>query len=189
MELTFKVQARIQKPRAEVFQAVYDPQKLAGYFITAGGSGPLDEGQTVTWEFADFPGPFPVIVKQMLRNEKIVFLWDAASPLKNGQPYKTTVEVTFEELSSSNTLVSISESGWEDSENGYKDSRGNLGGWMNMLTCMKAHWTGAVTSFHVMETAILGVMPQKRIDHNPSPSLPIWKKDGKLRRDFWVGKI
>lgn len=139
MDLTFKTQGRIQKPIAEVFDAVYNPKKIAGYFITAGGSGPLDEGQIVQWEFADFPGPFPVIVKQTILNKKIIFQWDAASPLKSGEPYKTTVEFAFESLGPSNTLVSISESGWEESETGYKDSRSNNAGWMNMLTCMKAY--------------------------------------------------
>lgn len=139
MDLKFQVQARIQKPIAEVFDAVYNPKKLAGYFVTAGSSGPLDEGATVMWEFADFPGAFPVIVKQMVKNQKIVILWDAMSPLKSGEPYKTTVEITFEQLEPNNTLVSISEHGWEDSEAGYKDSRGNSQGWMHMLTCLKAY--------------------------------------------------
>lgn len=139
MDLKFTVRARVQKPLNEVFDAVYNPKKLSGYFVTAGASGPLDEGQAVMWEFADFPGPFPVIVNQMIKNEKIVFQWDATSPLKDGQPYKTTVEITFESLEPSNTLVSISEYGWEDSESGYLDSRGNSQGWMNMLTCLKAY--------------------------------------------------
>lgn len=139
MDLKFQVQARIQKPLAEVFDAVYNPKKLAGYFTTAGASGPLDEGRTVMWEFADFPGAFPVVVKQMVKNQKIVFLWEASSPLKSGEKYKTTVEITFEALAPNNTLVSISEYGWEDSEAGYLDSRGNSGGWMNMLCCLKAY--------------------------------------------------
>lgn len=139
IDLKFTVQARIQKPLSEVFDGIYNPQKISRYFVTAGASAPLDEGKTVMWEFADFPGPFPIIVKQTVMNEKIVFQWDATSPLKSGEPYKTTVEVTFQELEPANTLVSISEYGWEESENGYKDSRGNSQGWMNMLTCLKAY--------------------------------------------------
>lgn len=139
IDLKFTVQARIQKPVSDVFDSFYNPNKLSKYFVTAGASGPMDEGNTISWEFADFPGPFAVAVKQTIKNEKIVFQWPASSPLKNGQPYNTTVEVTFEKLSESNTLVSISEYGWEDSENGYGDSRGNSQGWMNMLTCMKAY--------------------------------------------------
>lgn len=139
IDLKFTVQARIQKTVSEVFDAVYNPEKLSKYFVTAGASAPLDEGKTVTWEFADFPGPFPILVIQTIKNERLVFQWPAANPLKNGQPYQTTVEITFEKLAQDNTLVSISESGWEESDNGYKDSRGNSQGWMNMITCLKAY--------------------------------------------------
>jgi len=77
-------------------------------------------------------------VEEVVKNDTIRFLWDAANPRKNGEPYKTTVEFTFKEIGPSNTLVTISEWGWEESDTGYLDSRGNSQGWMNMLTCMKA---------------------------------------------------
>ena len=64
MELKFQVQGKIRKPVTEVFDAVYNPNKLSEYFTTGGASGPLDEGKTVTWEFADFPGAFPVHVEK-----------------------------------------------------------------------------------------------------------------------------
>ena len=60
MELRFQVYGKIARPVAEVFDAVYNPDKLSGYFTTGGASGPLVEGATVTWDFADFPGAFPV---------------------------------------------------------------------------------------------------------------------------------
>ncbi len=63
MELKFEVYGKIKKPVAEVFDAIYNPKKLSGYFTTGGASGSLDEGKTVTWDFADFPGAFPVHVK------------------------------------------------------------------------------------------------------------------------------
>ena len=59
MDLQFQVFGKIARPVAEVFDAVYDPRKLSGYFTTGGASEPLDEGTTVTWDFADFPGRFP----------------------------------------------------------------------------------------------------------------------------------
>jgi uncharacterized protein YndB with AHSA1/START domain len=36
MELKFQVYAKIAKPVAEVFDAVYDPRKLSAYFTTGG---------------------------------------------------------------------------------------------------------------------------------------------------------
>jgi uncharacterized protein YndB with AHSA1/START domain len=139
IDLTVKVEGRVQRPVEDVFDAVYHPQKISSYFVTAGASAPLDEGKTVTWEFADFPGPFPVEVKQCIPQEKIVFEWEASHKLENGQPYNTTVTFEFKKIADDNTLVTITESGWEKSAQGFLTSRGNTGGWMNMLTCMKAY--------------------------------------------------
>lgn len=72
MELKFQVYGKIAKPVAEVFDAVYNPDKLGGYFTTGGASGPLDEGTSVTWDFADFPGAFPVQVKKVEPGRLIV---------------------------------------------------------------------------------------------------------------------
>ena len=36
MKFEFQVQAKIQKSLQEVFDAVYDPNQLSGYFTTAG---------------------------------------------------------------------------------------------------------------------------------------------------------
>ncbi len=82
MKLAFEVYGKIKKPIEEVFDAVYNPKKLSGYFTTGGASAPLDEGATVTWDFHDFPRAFPVRVKQMVKNEKIVREWD------NNEGYK-----------------------------------------------------------------------------------------------------
>lgn len=57
MELKFDVYGKIAKPVAEVFDSVYNPKKLSGYFTTGGASAPLDPGTTVTWDFATSPAP------------------------------------------------------------------------------------------------------------------------------------
>ena len=71
MELQFRVYGKIARPVAEVFDAVYNPTKLSGYFTTGGASAPLVEGSTVTWDFADFPGAFPVQVRKVERDRLI----------------------------------------------------------------------------------------------------------------------
>ena len=38
MELKFEVQAKIKRPISDVFDAVYNPNKLSGYFTTGGAS-------------------------------------------------------------------------------------------------------------------------------------------------------
>jgi len=132
MDLTFQVHAKIRKPVAEVFAAIYDPKKLSRYFTTGGASGPLDEGTTVSWDFHDFPGAFPVYVKRVIRNEKIILEWQAAE-----REYNTRVEITFEALDAQCTLVRITESGWKENDKDLRSSYLNCMGWTQMLCCLK----------------------------------------------------
>jgi uncharacterized protein YndB with AHSA1/START domain len=132
MDLTFQVHAKIAKPVTEVFDAVHNPKKLSGYFTTGGASGPLDEGTTVMWDFADFPGAFPVHVRKVERNRFIELEWKAGDG-----DYHTRVRMEFESLGRDATLVRISESGWRKTPEGLKSSYGNCMGWSQMLLCMK----------------------------------------------------
>jgi uncharacterized protein YndB with AHSA1/START domain len=115
MDLRFEVYGKIARPVAEVFDAVYNPRKLSGYFTTGGASGPLTQGSSVTWDFADFPGAFPVHVRQVESGRLI-------EPIDDGS-----------------TLVRISESGWKETPEGLRSSYGNCSGWMHMLCCLKVY--------------------------------------------------
>jgi len=136
MELKFQVQIKIQKPIAEVYDAVYDPKKLSGYFTNGGASAPLEGGTTVEWAFDDTPGQekfsFPVEVVESVPNQKIVFKWQGTKDKMN------TVKVDFEKTGEDETLVKISESGWDSTDEGLKMSYGNCMGWSQMLSALKA---------------------------------------------------
>ncbi len=139
MELKFEIHAKIQKPVAEVFEAVTDPSKLSSYFTSGGASGPLQEGSTVTWSFSDVPsgrGPrvlsFPVKVTKVVTDQLIQLEWGAA----DGE-YNTRVQMKFEPLGPAETMVSISESGWKETAAGLRSSYDNCGGWMQMACCLK----------------------------------------------------
>jgi uncharacterized protein YndB with AHSA1/START domain len=131
MEPKFQVQLKIRKPVAEVFAAVVEPQKLTGYFIQT-SSGPLTEGATVTWMFAEAPEPCEVTVRKLAKNETIVLEW------AGGRSYNTRVEMEFKPLDAMSTLVLIRESGWRSDDTSTELSYGNAGGWMHMLCCLKA---------------------------------------------------
>lgn len=133
MEPKFQVQLKIRKPVAEVFDAVVRPEKLSGYFVSK-ANAPLAEGATVKWSFAEAPEPFDVVVRHVVRNERIVFEW----PAEEGG-YNTRVEMAFKTLDDGSTLVQISESGWRPTPAGIKASYGNAGGWMHMLVCLKGY--------------------------------------------------
>lgn len=131
----FEVWMIIQKPVSQVFDAVYNNEKLSKYFVTAGASAPLKEGTTVQWEFADFPGPFPVKCKQVVTNQLIVIEWDSSDQAG----YQTTCEFVFESLNENETKVKIYETGWQNTDAGVNASYGNCMGWSQMVSAMKAY--------------------------------------------------
>jgi uncharacterized protein YndB with AHSA1/START domain len=133
MELKFQVQLKIQKPAAEVFDGVVNPAKLTGYFVQK-ANGPLVEGTTVKWTFAEVPGEHDIVVREVRKDERLVFEWEAS---EGG--YRTRVEMAFKPLDARNTMVQISESGWRESPKGLESSYGNCGGWMHMASCLKAY--------------------------------------------------
>lgn len=136
MAYGFTVSGRIAKPVGEVFEAVVDPKQLSGYFTTGGAQGRLESGSTVTWDFADFPGAFPVTVERVTKDKEIVLHWAAAD--EDGS-YNTTVTMTFEALEDGRTLVRISEDGWHETAAALKSALGNCEGWTGMLCAMKAY--------------------------------------------------
>lgn len=144
MDLRFKVAGRIARPVEEVFEAVADPAKLSAYFTTGGAVGRLETGKTVQWEFADFPGAFPVEVVEVEPNRRIVLRWEAnEGPPEDQDPvvraaYMTTVVFTFEPLDDGRTLVTIEEGGWHETPTGLKAAFGNCQGWSQMLAALKA---------------------------------------------------
>jgi len=132
MKLSFEVWGRIRKPVAATFNAVYNPAILSRYFTTGGASGPLATGKTVMWDFADFPGAFPVTVKRCVRNRRIAIGWGSATGGNN------TVEFRFKKVGPRCTEVRIRESGWPDTPKGRKAAFDNCMGWSQMLAAMKA---------------------------------------------------
>jgi uncharacterized protein YndB with AHSA1/START domain len=136
MDLKFNVSGRIAKPVSEVFEAVANPDHLHQFFTTGkDAKGRLETGATVTWDFADFPGAFPVKVVEVEKDRRIVLNWAAAD--QSGPLYDTTVTMTFEPLEDGRTLVTIAEEGWRDTPAGLKASYGNCEGWTGMLCAMK----------------------------------------------------
>jgi uncharacterized protein YndB with AHSA1/START domain len=134
MELQFQVYGKIARPVAEVFDAVFNPTKLSGYFTTGGASAPLVEGSTVTWDFADFPGAFPVQVRKVERDRLIELEWKAGDG-----DYTTRTRLEFEPLEGGATLVRISEGNWTENQRGLDASYGNCMGWTQMLCAMKLY--------------------------------------------------
>lgn len=131
MTLRFKVSGRIARPVAEVFEAVVDPDQLSQYFTTGGAKGRLETGATVSWDFADFPGAFPVEVVEVDQDRRIVLRWEGEDATH------TTVTMEFDPLDDGRTLVSIAEEGWQPTDSGTEASYRNCEGWTGALCAMK----------------------------------------------------
>lgn len=136
-ELSFTVSGRVARPCAEVYEAVADPAQLSRYFTTGGARGRLEPGADVSWDFADFPGAFPVTVAEADPPRKIVIEWDGEATASAAGTTRTTFE--FEPVDGdTRTLVTITETSWQLTPKGAQAAFGNCEGWTSMLAALKA---------------------------------------------------
>jgi uncharacterized protein YndB with AHSA1/START domain len=136
-ELSFTVSGRVARPCAAVYEAVADPEQLSQYFTTGGARGRLEPGTEVTWDFADFPGAFPVTVVEAEPPRRIVIEWSGDASTGDNGTTRTVFE--FEPIDDdTRTLVTITESSWRPTPEGAKAAFGNCEGWTGMLSALKA---------------------------------------------------
>ncbi|MFE6968216.1 SRPBCC domain-containing protein [Isoptericola sp. NPDC057653] len=136
-ELTFTVSGRVSRPSRDVYEAIADPAQLSRYFTTGGARGRLEPGADVSWDFADFPGRFPVTVVEADPPRRIVIRWEGSETAGGSATTTTTFEL--EPLDDdTRTLVTISESAWSATPGGAKNAFGNCEGWTGMLAALKA---------------------------------------------------
>ena len=109
--------ARIAKPVHEVFEAVADPRKLSHYFTTGGAKGRLETGATVTWDFHDFPGAFPVEVIEVVPDE---------GSCSNGRPAKASGEIGAKDRADYQTTVTMTFKPARRRAHAGRDRRGRL---------------------------------------------------------------
>ena len=126
-KLTAKATIAIQKPVSEVFEAIVDPDMMQNYFISK-SSGRMEVGKEIFWSFPEFEGSYPLTTTEIIRNEKIVFVWDP----------KSVVTIELQKLSENETVIKVSEEGHQSDEKGINWAIGQTEGWANFLACMKA---------------------------------------------------
>lgn len=131
MNIEVKVREIFLNPVEEVFEAVFNPQKLAGYFTSVPGNF-LEKGKTVTWDFQDVGAQVSLQITELKKNEKIIFEWNAS-----GIP--TTVRMDFQLNGSKSTVVTVSEEKWKDDEGGILHAKQQTQGWTDFLCCLKAY--------------------------------------------------
>ncbi|MFJ3956472.1 SRPBCC domain-containing protein [Arthrobacter sp. NPDC090010] len=136
--LGFEVFGFIARPVHEVYEAVADPAQLSEYFTTGGAKGRLDAaGSTAEWDFADFPGAFPVTVLEAEQDRLISIRWGAA-PGTSVDEAGTIVDFSFSPADDgARTRLAIREHAWKITADGAEAAFGNCMGWTGMLSALK----------------------------------------------------
>jgi uncharacterized protein YndB with AHSA1/START domain len=121
----------IRKPVAEVFEAFIDPAITSKFWFTK-GSGRLEPGKQVQWDWEMYGASAQVEVKAVERNKRILIQWPGYSGL-------TTVEWVFTPLTDDTTFVSITETGFTgDGDDIVKQALESTGGFTWVLAGLKA---------------------------------------------------
>lgn len=98
-----KAEMLIRRPAAEVFAAFVDPAITSNFWFTR-GSGQLEPGARVQWEWEMFGASADVVVLDIAPNRRILIEWP-------GEHGPTTVEWRFTPLAEG-TFVTILNSGF-----------------------------------------------------------------------------
>src|SRR5262245_38588559 len=94
----------IRRPVADVFEAFVDPAVTTMFWFTK-GSGRLETGKAVHWNWEMYGISIPVTAKLVKPYERIVIEWP-------GYGTPTTVEWTFTPYEGNTTFVRVSETGF-----------------------------------------------------------------------------
>lgn len=136
MARNYTVRTRINRPVADVFDAVVSRDKLCNYF-TNKASSDLEAGKEVRWHW-DHYGELPIKVDKVVANELIEMTLNSKTWEKTkSASYDVKVIMEFEALDDGSTMLSISEAGWRTDADGLKGSHDNCGGWTHMAMCLK----------------------------------------------------
>ena len=125
-----EAQLLIRKPAEKVFEAFIDPAITTNFWFTK-GSGKLEVGKTVKWEWEMYHVSANVLVKEIVHNKKISVEWN--------EPV-TTVDFEFQALSEGTTYVVIKNYGFNlEGDELISAIKDNTGGFTTVLDGLKAY--------------------------------------------------
>lgn len=121
----------IRRPAAEVFEAFVNPEITTQFWFTK-GSGRLEVGKPVQWDWEMYDISVPVTAKAIEPGRRIVVEWP-------GYKGTTTVEWLFEPQPDGTTFVRITESGFTgDGDELVNQVTGSTQGFSLVLAGLKA---------------------------------------------------
>ena len=130
-ELCANAEMLIRRPVAEVFEAFIDPAVTSKFWFTK-GSGRLDVGKDVQWDWEMYHVSVRVHVKVIEPNKRILIEW-----LVGDSP--TMVEWRFAPRADHTTFVSVTNSGFRgDGDAVVRQALDSTGGFTLVLAGLKA---------------------------------------------------
>jgi uncharacterized protein YndB with AHSA1/START domain len=130
--ITAKTEMLIRRPVERVFEAFVDPAATSKFWFSS-GSGKLEAGKTVQWNWEMYGFSLNVAVKLIEPPRRIVVEWSGA-----GQP-PTTVEWSFRARPDGTTYVTVTNYGFEGNlEEVAKQAIGSTEGFTFVLAGAKA---------------------------------------------------
>lgn len=104
-----KAQLLIRKPVAQVFEALLDPAITSRFWFSK-GSGRLETGKRIRWDWEMYGVHTEVDVKAIETNKRILIEW-------NGPENPTSVEWTFEDKGNDTTFLVVRNWGFKGDDN------------------------------------------------------------------------
>jgi uncharacterized protein YndB with AHSA1/START domain len=126
-----KAEMLIRKPVAEVFEAFVNPAITSKFWFTK-GSGRLEAGKQIQWDWEMYGHSEQVTVKAIEENKRILIEWP-------GYSTPTTVEWVFTPRADNTTFVSITNTGFSgDGDEIVKQALESTEGFALVLSGLKA---------------------------------------------------
>ncbi|HEX8903401.1 MAG TPA: SRPBCC family protein [Longimicrobiaceae bacterium] len=150
-----KAQMLIRRPAAEVFRAFVDPAITSRFWFSR-GSGRLEPGRRVRWDWEMYGAGTDVDVREIEENRRILVEW-------NGPENPTPVEWTFEPRGDGRTLVTVRNWGFRgDADSVVAQALDSQGGFSFVLAAAKAFLE------HGIELNVV-------LDHAPDAVVESWR--------------
>lgn len=149
-----KAQLLIRKPVAQVFEALLDPAITSRFWFSK-GSGRLETGKRIRWDWEMYGVHTEVDVKAIETNKRILIEW-------NGPENPSLVEWTFEDKGNDSTFVVVKNWGFKGDDNEVVAAAiDSTGGFTFLIAALK------VFLEH-------GIEPNFVVDHAPDALVKGW---------------
>ncbi|MFD1206600.1 MULTISPECIES: SRPBCC family protein [Sporosarcina] len=135
MDTRIKTKMKINKPVAEVFEAIVSPEQIGGYWFSE-STGRLEEGKNVTLKYEEYNAEGEMNVLHVEQDKELIFSWG-----------ETQVSIMFHATNEDSTMIEVTETGLSsDDPDVINKMMGQKEGWVYMLTCLKGYLENGITT-------------------------------------------